>query len=115
MTGSKSFVIPVHSLNKFSEPPDFGYRTDICTLGAESSIGFLKRDRDGGRYSTLWAATWEQGCHVSGRPDASDDPADVRLGGCPPADGEAVGQGCHADVFGRTDGRTIGRWPWGRP
>jgi hypothetical protein len=28
-------------------------------------------------------------------------------------------QGCHADVFGRTDGRTdgrtIGRWPWGRP
>jgi hypothetical protein len=50
-------VIPVHSLNKFSEPPDFGYRTDICTLGVESSIGFLKSDRDGGRYSTLWTAT----------------------------------------------------------
>jgi hypothetical protein len=24
-------------------------------------------------------------------------------------------QGCHADVFRRTDGRTIGRWPRGRP
>jgi hypothetical protein len=59
MTGSRSFVIPVHSLNKFSEPPDFGYRTDICTLVAESSIGFLKRDRDGGGYSTLWTASWE--------------------------------------------------------
>jgi hypothetical protein len=57
MIGSRSFVIPVHSLNKFSEPPDFGYRTDICTLGVESNIGFLKRDRDGGRYRTLWAET----------------------------------------------------------
>jgi hypothetical protein len=26
-----------------------------------------------------------------------------------------LNQGCHADVFGRTDGRTIGRWPRGRP
>jgi hypothetical protein len=51
-------VIPIHSLNKFSEPLDFGYMTDICTLGAESSIGFLKSDRDGGRYSTLWTPTW---------------------------------------------------------
>jgi hypothetical protein len=23
--------------------------------------------------------------------------------------------GCHADVLGRTDGRTVGRWPRGRP
>jgi hypothetical protein len=52
-------VIPVHSLNKFSELPNFRYKTDICTLGAKSNIGFLKRDRDGGSYGTLWAATWE--------------------------------------------------------
>jgi hypothetical protein len=59
MTGLRSFVIPVHSLNKFSEPLDFGYMTEICTLGADSSFGFLKSDRDGGRYSTLWTSTWE--------------------------------------------------------
>jgi hypothetical protein len=53
MTGLRSFVIPVHSLNKFFEPLDFGCRTEICTLGAESSFGFLKSDRDDGRYSTL--------------------------------------------------------------
>jgi hypothetical protein len=52
-------VIPVHSLNKFSEPLDFGYMIEICTLGAESNFGFLKSDRDGGRYSTLWTSTWE--------------------------------------------------------
>jgi hypothetical protein len=34
----------------------------------------------------------EQGCHVSGRPDASEDPTNVRLGGRPPADGKAVGR-----------------------
>jgi hypothetical protein len=59
MTRSRSFVIPVHSLNKFSEPPDFRYKTKICTLGAESNFGFLKNNREGGRYSTLWTSTWE--------------------------------------------------------
>jgi hypothetical protein len=59
MTGLRSFVIPVHSLNKFSKPLDFGYRTEICTLGAESSFGFLKSDHNGGRYSTPWMLTWE--------------------------------------------------------
>jgi hypothetical protein len=37
----------------------------------------------------------------------------------PPPSRLPLVQGCHADVFGRTDGRTdgrtIGRWPWGRP
>jgi hypothetical protein len=52
-------VIPVHSLNFFSDPPDFGYNTEICMLGAESSFGFLKSDRKDGRYTTLWTSTWE--------------------------------------------------------
>jgi hypothetical protein len=52
-------VIPGHSLNKFSDPLDFGYKTEICTLGAESSFGFLKSDHEDGRYTTLWTFTWE--------------------------------------------------------
>jgi hypothetical protein len=52
-------VIPVHSLNKFSDPPNFGYKIDMCTLGAESSFSFLKSDRKDGRYSMLWTSTWE--------------------------------------------------------
>jgi hypothetical protein len=57
MTGLRSFMIPVHSLNKLLDPLFFGYMTIICTLGAESNFGFLKSDRDDGRYTTLWTST----------------------------------------------------------
>jgi hypothetical protein len=52
-------VIPVHLLNKLSDPPDFGYKTEICMLEAESNFSFLKSDREDGRYTTLWKSTWE--------------------------------------------------------
>jgi hypothetical protein len=59
MTGSRNFVIPVHLLNKLSDPPNFGYKTKICTLGEESNFGFLKNDHKDGRYTMLWTSTWE--------------------------------------------------------
>ena len=52
-------MIPVYLLNKFSNLLDFGYKTKMCMLGVESSFGFLKSDREDGRYTTLWTSTWE--------------------------------------------------------